>query len=204
MPYVLLATGQECAPWARHASPQTATDAPIRIPSSGADANHTGTRAPTGTVDDSDCPLLAQEGMVHRGHGTARRRAVVSPHAQRYAVSSLRTDTVPSVRNLGPVSLVPEREKLMATGLPDNVIDTIQSTRAASTQGLYMLKWRMFEAWCTERNFQSSVVDILTFLQELLERGLSYSFIKVDLSAISACHVGFQGTSPGSLWWCAL
>ncbi len=106
----------------------------------------------------------------------------------------------PSAGNLGPVGLAPEREKLMATGLPDNVIDTIQSTRAASTQGLYTLKWRMFEAWYTERSalpFQSSVVDILTFLQELLERGLSYSTIKVDLPAIPTCHVGFQGTSPG-------
>ena len=89
----------------------------------------------------------------------------------------------------------------MATGLPDNVIDTIQSARAASTQGLCALKWRMFEAWCEERGvlpFQSSVADILIFLQRLLERGLSFSTIKVYLSAISACHVGFQGKSPGS------
>lgn len=87
----------------------------------------------------------------------------------------------------------------MATGLPGNVIDTIQSARAPSTQGLYALKWRIFEARCVEEDifpFQSSVVDILTFLQELLEKGLSFSTIKVYLS-ISACHVGFEGKSPG-------
>ncbi len=107
----------------------------------------------------------------------------------------------PSAGNLGTVGPAPEREKLLATGLPDNVIDRIQSARAASIQGLYTLKWRMFEAWRTERSvlpFQSSVVGILTFLQELLKRGLSYSTIKVYLPAIPTCHVGFQGTSPSS------
>lgn len=55
----------------------------------------------------------------------------------------------------------------------------------ASTQGLYMLKWRIFDAWCETSNvfpFQSSVVDILTFLQELLEIGLSFSTIKTSVS----------------------
>ncbi len=85
--YVLLATGLERTPWARHASPQMAADAPVRIPSSATNTNQTGTCAPTGTVDDSDRPSLAQEGIVHRGHGTARQRAVVSPRVQRSALS---------------------------------------------------------------------------------------------------------------------
>lgn len=89
----------------------------------------------------------------------------------------------------------------MGTGLPANVIDTMQSARAEFTQGLYTLMWCAFDAWCVERNicpFQRSVVDILTFFQELLEKGLSFSTITVYLSANSACHVGLEGKSTGS------
>ncbi|XP_066533946.1 uncharacterized protein [Hoplias malabaricus] len=89
----------------------------------------------------------------------------------------------------------------MARGLPSNVVATIQSARAASTRGLYAFKWHAFELWCQERElvpFQCSIVDILTFLQELFERGLSFSTIKVYLAAISACHEGFGGLSPGA------
>ena len=41
-------------------------------------------------------------------------------------------------------------------------------------------------------------MDVLTFLQELLDKGLSFSTIKVYLAAISACHVGFDGETPGA------
>ena len=88
---------------------------------------------------------------------------------------------------------------MTAQGLPPNVVATIQSARASSTRGLYAYKW--FEQWCQERNvlpFQCSIVDVLTFLQELLDKGLSFSTIKVYLAAISACHVGFDGVTPGA------
>lgn len=61
-------------------------------------------------------------------------------------------DMAPMLRNLEPVGVAPEREKLMFTGLPANVIDTIQSARAASTRSLYTFKWRIYEVWCLERH----------------------------------------------------
>ncbi|XP_065325845.1 uncharacterized protein LOC134621241 [Pelmatolapia mariae] len=90
---------------------------------------------------------------------------------------------------------------LAAKGLPPSVIATIQSARASSTRGLYAYKWRAFEQWCQDRHtlpFQCSIVDVLTFLQELLDKGLSFSTIKVYLAAISACHIGFDGVTPGA------
>lgn len=89
----------------------------------------------------------------------------------------------------------------MAQGLPPQVIATIQSARATSTRNLYSCKWQAFERWCHSKSltaFQCSIVDILTFLQELFDRGLSFSTLKVYLSAISACHVGFERVSPGA------
>lgn len=98
------------------------------------------------------------------------------------------------------MGLAPERGNLSATGLPAHVIDTIQCARASSTRSLYDYKWRVFEEWCTARQtvpFQSSVVDILCFLQELVDKRKAFSTIKVYLAAISACHVGFADKSVG-------
>lgn len=41
-------------------------------------------------------------------------------------------------------------------------------------------------------------MDFCTFLQELLDRGRSFSIIKVYLAAISACHIGFNRVTPGA------
>ncbi|XP_057206214.1 uncharacterized protein LOC130564268, partial [Triplophysa rosa] len=82
--------------------------------------------------------------------------------------------------------------------LPAHVIATIQNVRAASTRSLYDCKWRVFEEWCDGRrliSYQCSVADILCFLQDLIDKGRSFSTIKVYLAAIAACHVGFDGTS---------
>ncbi len=52
-----------------------------------------------------------------------------------------------------------------------------------------------FEEWCDSMDtipFQCSVVDLLCFLQELVDKGKAFSTIKVYLAAVSACHVGFS------------
>ena len=86
---------------------------------------------------------------------------------------------------------------LTATGLPPNVVATIQKARAHSTRSRYDTAWRVFEQWCSQRPaqvvpYQASVVDVLTFLQEFLDRGLGLSSVKTHLAAISACHVGID------------
>lgn len=53
-----------------------------------------------------------------------------------HTVTGSGADMTPPPGNVGHVGMAPEREKLMAMGLPDSVIDTIQSTRAASTERL--------------------------------------------------------------------
>ena len=61
------------------------------------------------------------------------------------------------------LGLAHERWNLNAVGLPAQVIDNIQSARAASTRSLYSGKWQVFEEWCDSRcstPFQCSVVDL--------------------------------------------
>src|SRR4029434_6037021 len=98
-------------------------------------------------------------------------------------------------------SLAPERCRLIASGLPDAVVATIQSARAVSTQALYTLKWRSFERWCAARQhdpINCALGFILEFLQQLFDEGKAASTLKVYMAAISACHAGINGSSPGS------
>ncbi|XP_057199568.1 uncharacterized protein LOC130560093 [Triplophysa rosa] len=100
----------------------------------------------------------------------------------------------------GSLGLARERANLNTFGLPARVITTIQNARAASTRSLYDCNWHMFEEWCDGRrliSYQCSVADILCFLQDLINKGRSFSTIKVYLAAIAVCHVGFDGTSVG-------
>ena len=93
-----------------------------------------------------------------------------------------------------------ERCRSASAGLPAQVIDTIQNARASSTRTLYSGKWRVFEGWCDLKHiipFQCSVVDLLCFLQDLVDKGKAFSTVKVYLAAISSCHVGFGDKPAG-------
>lgn len=126
---------------------------------------------PMGIINELSRTPLAQKDLVCRNYSPARQESVASTSVQGPAVPGSGTNMASMARNLGSVSMAPERAKLMAIGLPTNVTDTIQSARAASTQGLYTLKWRIFETWSEASSispFQSLVADIQIFLQELL------------------------------------
>ncbi|XP_051980853.1 uncharacterized protein LOC127642225 [Xyrauchen texanus] len=100
----------------------------------------------------------------------------------------------------GPLGLARERANLNTLGLPPRVVATIQCARASSTRSLYDCKWRVFEEWCEGRrvtSYQCSITDILCFLQDLMDKGRSFSTIKVYLAAIAACHVGFDSATVG-------
>src|SRR4029434_11177421 len=82
-----------------------------------------------------------------------------------------------------------ERCRLIASGLSDAVVATIQSAQAVSTRALYTLKWRSFERWCAARQhdpINCALGVILEFLQQLFDEGKAASTLKVYMAAISA------------------
>ena len=153
----------------------------------------------TGAVNNSDSTKV---GTLGSGHNSSPMQAAMAPStAQGPALTGGGGDIPPTPRAPGSMGLARERMNLSAGGLPQNVINTIQSARALSTRTLYSCKWRVFEEWCEKSHvvaFQASVSDILSFLQEMLDRGRAFSTVNVYLAAILACHVGFEGTSVGS------
>ncbi len=68
------------------------------------------------------------------------------------------------------------------------------------TVRLYALKWSVFSTWCLNRGENPSTSElavVLSFLQELLDKGRSHSTLKVFVAAIAAFHAPIAGQSVG-------
>ncbi|CAM4284410.1 unnamed protein product [Leuciscus chuanchicus] len=84
--------------------------------------------------------------------------------------------------------------------LPSGVLNTITQARAPSTRRLYSSKWSVFSSWCTARGMSPpdcGVTEVLSFLQELLDKGRSPSTLKVYVVAIAAFSKTTLGQSIG-------
>ncbi len=80
------------------------------------------------------------------------------------------------------------------------MLNTISEARAPSTRRLYALKWSVFSTWCLNRGENPSTSElavVLSFLQELLDKGRSHSTLKVFVAAIAAFHAPIAGQSVG-------
>lgn len=104
------------------------------------------------------------------------------------------------------MGLARQRECLAAGGLTPGVIATIQGARALSTQTLYDSRWKAFHKWCLAQSprldsFQAPISEVLRFLQDRVDAGLTFSTIKVWLHSISACHMGYDGKRVSEHPW---
>ncbi len=124
--------------------------------------------------------------LVRRAGATAHCSPMAHSPDTRPPLSGERNDLAPPARTMGATSLASWWE---SSGLPESVLNTISQSRAPSTRRLYALKWSVFSTWCTTRGADPVVCDIsliLSFLQELLEKGLSPSTLKVYVVSYSS------------------
>ncbi len=78
--------------------------------------------------------------------------------------------------------------------------DMMAYARGPSTQRLYALKLSIFSTWCQDRDLDpviSDVSEVLSFLQEMLDKQRSSSTVKVYTAAIAAFHAPIAGRSVG-------
>ncbi len=112
-------------------------------------------------------------------------------------LSGERINMAPSTRAVGSLHLAAQWEP---TGLPERVLNTISEARTPSTRRLHALKWSVFSTWCLNRGENPSTSElavVLSFLQELLDKGRSHSTLKVFVAAIAAFHAPIAGQSVG-------
>ncbi|KAI2668545.1 Gag-Pro-Pol polyprotein [Labeo rohita] len=187
----ILFEGQRCV-GPRLAQPPPVCLSPDILDSSGTQASQ-GTEAQA----HSGGPSLEEPAMVVRAVPAALCSPLADPPEAGPPLSGERDNMAPPARSVGLTPLVSGRE---SENLPEGVLNTISQARAPSTRHLYALKWSVFSTWCSTHGKNPASCDIsviLSFLQELLDKGRSPSTLKVYVAAIAAFHAPIADQSIG-------
>ncbi len=151
----------------------------------------------TGSQGAIGGPLVEEPTLVVRADSATDRSPLAHAPETGSPLSGERNNMAPSTRAVGSLHLAAQWEP---TGLPERVLNTISEARAPSTRRLYALKWSVFSTWCLNRGENPSTSElavVLSFLQELLDKGHSHSTLKVFVAAIAAFHAPIAGQSVG-------
>ncbi|KAL0173136.1 hypothetical protein M9458_033447, partial [Cirrhinus mrigala] len=187
----ILFEGQRCV-GPRLAQPPPVCFSPDILDSSGTQASQgTTSQAPPGG------PSLEDPAVVFRTVPAALCSPLADPPEAGPPLSGERDHMAPPAQSVGLTPLVLGRE---SENLPEGVLNTISQARAPSTRRLYALKWSVFSTWCSTRGKNPAFCDIsviLSFLQELLDKGRSPSTLKVYVAAIAAFHAPIADQSIG-------
>ncbi len=151
----------------------------------------------TGSQGAIGGPLVEEPTLVVRADSATDSSPLARAPETGSPLSGERNNMAPSTRAVGSLHLAAQRE---STGLPERVLNTISEARAPSTRRLYALKWSVFSTWCLNRGENPSTSElavVLSFLQELLDKGRSHSTLKVFVAAIASFHAPIAGQSVG-------
>ncbi len=151
----------------------------------------------TGSQGAIGGPLVEEPTLVVRADSATDSSPLARAPETGSPLSGERNNMAPPARAVGSLHLAAQREP---TGLPERVLNTISEARAPSTRRLYALKWSVFSSWCLNRGENPSTSElavVLSFLQELLDKGRSHSTLKVFVAAIAAFHAPIAGQSVG-------
>ncbi len=151
----------------------------------------------TGSQGAIGGPLVEEPTLVVRADSATDSSPLARAPETGSPLSGERKNMAPSTRAVGSLHLAAQREP---TGLPERVLNTISEARAPSTRRFYALKWSVFSTWCLnpgENPSTSELAVVLSFLQELLDKGRSHSTLKVFVAAIAAFHAPIAGQSVG-------
>ncbi len=151
----------------------------------------------TGSQGAIGGPLVEEPTLVVRADSATDSSPLARAPETGSPLSGERNNMAPSTRAVGSLHLAAQWEP---TGLPERVLNTISEAIAPSTRRLYALKWSVFSTWCLNRGENPSTSElavVLSFLQELLDKGRSHSTLKVFVAAIAAFHAPIAGQSVG-------
>ncbi len=187
----LLFEGQGCV------GPRLAQPPPLCIPPDRPASTGRQAYQGTGSQGAIGGPLVEEPTLVVRADSASDSSPLARAPETGSPLSGERNNMAPSTRAVGSLHLAAQWEP---TGFPERVLNTISEARAPSTRRLYALKWSVFSTWCLNRGENPSTSElavVLSFLQELLDKGRSHSTLRVFVAAIAAFHAPIAGQSVG-------
>ncbi len=148
----------------------------------------------------ASCALLAQPDLVPGTHAPRDSPSLANPSEEDPSFSETGHPLATASRPLETQCLVPGRDTEVLGDLPPEELNTIASAHAPSTRRAYALKWNLFVEWCSyqrEDPRRCLIGVVLSFLQQVLERRLSPSILKVHAADIAAYPNRIDGKSVG-------
>ncbi|KAL0147769.1 hypothetical protein M9458_056912, partial [Cirrhinus mrigala] len=181
----------------RCVGPRLAQPPPVCFSPDVFDSSNTQTSQGTTSQAPPGGPALEDSAMVPGAMSAALRSPLADPLETRPSLSGERGHLASPAQSMGLTPVVFEREP---ENLSEGVLNTISQARAPSTRRLYAFKWSVFSTWCStcgKNPVSCDISVILSFLQELLDKGRSPSTLKVYVAAIAASHAPIAGQSIG-------
>ncbi|XP_073451221.1 uncharacterized protein [Aquarana catesbeiana] len=133
---------------------------------------------------NSHSALLAQETVVLYAQRTRGRTPLVFTDPGRSTLPG--PSTLPPSGKMELGCMVSEEQLLEAKGFSGRLIDTMLKSRKMETRNIYQKVWRCFNRWCIDKKFNTrGSVAVLEFLQDGIDKGLSLSTLKSQVSALS-------------------
>ena len=155
--------------------------------------------------DDPDCPSMAQSELVPRSSGPAIRPTTSAPNLAQVAPTTSGPG-VSSEPSAPPTSrLATVRSRIRQAGFSGSVAKYAAASQRPSSLRLYQSHWRVFSAWCDERDVNPSeasvhhIADFLVYLYEV--KKYAPSTIANYRSSIASALGDFEGV-PLSLHPC--
>ena len=144
---------------------------------------------------------MAGESVVPHTRQTTRGGASLPLRAGRPPLAAGGPILAPGPSATTTLGMASEGSKPLLGACNPTVVQTIQCSRAPSTNALYANRWKLFVSWCQARHQEPTrcpIPVILDFLQSHLDDGLAPSTIKVYIATISARHNRVDGVTVGS------
>ncbi|XP_051521761.1 uncharacterized protein LOC127422344 [Myxocyprinus asiaticus] len=159
-------------------------------------------QSPSGQGNSSvNCAKMAHSFLVSGDDRNTRWPTMGNIAEERLPLSSKRHNLASSARAVEPTHVAPEWSTSDEPELAQLVMNTILKAKALSTRCLNALKWHVFGNWCSSHGkdpVNCSIAEILTFLRERLDAGLTPSTLKVYVATLSAYHTPEAGSLIGT------
>ncbi len=175
----LLFEGRGCV------GPRMTQPPPLRVPPNRPDSAGYRANQGVGTQGNRGGPPVEESALVVKTDSAAHSSPLAHSYEMGPSVSSKQDNLAPSARSVGPAPLAARREPASFSG---SVLNTISEARAL--RGLRGASMPL-NGLCSPRGKNLSTSDlsvVLSFLQELLDKGHSPSTLKVYVAAIAASH----------------
>ncbi|XP_078025738.1 uncharacterized protein LOC144463846 [Epinephelus lanceolatus] len=135
---------------------------------------------------------VAPHAVVLGDSASAGRAAMGAPAPEGPALPGERSPVPPLSSGAQAGGLAPERERLLALGLPEPVVATMQHARAPSMRAAYSHRWQVFTNWCESQQvdpYLAPAQEILRFLQSQLEAQKAAVTLRGLVTAIKAVRI---------------